>query len=369
MKTNKLLALLLSFCLLLNFSACGDRESENADTTAKTEITTESTDESTSQEEDESVTSSEDVSSEEVTEEKKPTSDKAPLSEDIQSDSITPLLYKVTDDNGHTIWLFGSIHVGKDYFYPLPDYVMKAYNGSDALAVEADVVALESDYGAMTKAVMKMMYTDGSKISNHIPSELYEEAKAILKDQGIYNVALDYYCPVMWSTFIDSYMMLNMDYDPMLGIDYSLLNAAHKENKKIIEIESAEFQYGMLAGFSEELQILLLEESVESYNSEDEYKQSMEELVDAWSLGNEAEFSKILTEEGEFESPEEEALYKEYTEAMVTERNISMADFAEDTLKSGEEVFIVVGAAHIVGEGAMADLLAERGYTVEIIKG
>lgn len=44
-----------------------------------------------------------------------------------------------------------------------------------------------------------------------------------------------------------------------------------------------------------------------------------------------------------------------------------MADFAEDAIASGQEVFICVGAAHVVGEGAMADLLAERGYNVELI--
>ena len=45
-----------------------------------------------------------------------------------------------------------------------------------------------------------------------------------------------------------------------------------------------------------------------------------------------------------------------------------MTDFAEDALASGKEVFICVGAAHIVGDGAMAQLLAQRGYTVTLVK-
>jgi uncharacterized protein YbaP (TraB family) len=44
-----------------------------------------------------------------------------------------------------------------------------------------------------------------------------------------------------------------------------------------------------------------------------------------------------------------------------------MADYAEEALKSGKEIFICVGAAHVVGEGAVADLLAQRGYTVELV--
>ena len=141
-----------------------------------------------------------------------------------------------------------------------------------------------------------------------------------------------------------------------------------KQGKTILDVESAVFQYGMMAGYSEELQALLLESSVASVDQLEESKEELMELVQAWAKGDEAEFDALINAAPEFESPEEEALYNEYQNAMVTQRNLSMADFAEDALKSGEEVFIVVGAAHIVGAGAMAELLAQRGYTVEIVR-
>ena len=64
---------------------------------------------------------------------------------------------------------------------------------------------------------------------------------------------------------------------------------------------------------------------------------------------------------------EEKAVYEKYNQAMVTDRNNSMAQYAENALASGKEVFICVGAAHIVGDGAVADLLSQLGYTVERI--
>ena len=36
-------------------------------------------------------------------------------------------------------------------------------------------------------------------------------------------------------------------------------------------------------------------------------------------------------------------------------------------VKSGEEIFMCVGAAHIVGEGAVAQNLKQKGYTIECI--
>jgi uncharacterized protein YbaP (TraB family) len=45
-----------------------------------------------------------------------------------------------------------------------------------------------------------------------------------------------------------------------------------------------------------------------------------------------------------------------------------MTEYAEEALKSGKEIFICVGAAHVVGEGAMAEQLRDLGYTVEIVR-
>ena len=45
-----------------------------------------------------------------------------------------------------------------------------------------------------------------------------------------------------------------------------------------------------------------------------------------------------------------------------------MTDYAVDALASGEEIFICVGAAHVVGDGAIADNLRELGYTVEVVR-
>ena len=89
--------------------------------------------------------------------------------------------------------------------------------------------------------------------------------------------------------------------------------------------------------------------------------------MDIWASGNEKEFAEYLSNEGEEMTDEEKEVYARYEQIMITDRNLAMASFAEDALKNGEEVFICVGSAHVVGEGAMAELLAERGYKVECI--
>lgn len=325
---KKLLSLLLVLVMCLSFVACGtNNETATADT-ATTEATT------------------------------------APVSK-----GSTPLLYKATSDNGGEVWLFGSIHVGNEDMYPLPDYVNNAYNEADSLAVEVDVIDMEENAMDYIADYQKVMYLDGTTIKDHISEDLYNDAVKILEDNDYYTSMLDFYYPSMWSSFIEVFEYENSGYDSKKGIDMHLLNLAKENKKNIVEIESASSQITLLGEFSEELQILQLEEVVAGYNTE-ESKTYLKDLVSAWTSGNEESITAIICEDSSSEdyTEEEMKLLEEYNQKMLVDRNVLMADFAEKALKDGDSVFICVGTAHIVGEGAMVDLLRDRGYTVEIVK-
>ncbi|MBR2724146.1 MAG: TraB/GumN family protein [Ruminococcus sp.] len=349
---KKFVALIICAVLVFSFAACDNKISDKNNTAITTTATV--TDATTTTTEVPVTTTSLVTTTEEsvIPEDKK----------------ITPLLYKVTDDDNNVTWLFGSIHIGKEYFYPLPDYVIDAYESSDALAVEADMVSFASDFTAQTTALSKLVYTDSTTIKDHLPKETYDKAVEILEEMGVYNSLLDYYMPFMWSSMIESGMTEQAGLDANLGIDMHFLNDAHENNKEIIEVESAEFQYNMMASFSAELQCIILEEAIYSYEHPVTTKVGFKSLLHLWESGDEDALYKYLNTETEFESDEEETLYNEYNNEMITNRNISMTDFAEDALKSGKEVFICVGAAHVVGEGGMAGQLKDRGYNVEIVR-
>lgn len=342
MHTKRILSWLLVIALLVGLTACGQKTPPSGTVTP---LPTQATATTPSQSD--------------------PTQDTTP-----RESTITPLLYKVTDKEGHVAWLFGSIHVGREAFYPLPAYVLRAFDGADALAVEADIIAFEADLGQQMDAIMCLVYTDGTSIKDHISPELYDRAVAAMTEMGAYMSLFDMYCPAMWSSLVDSLMMEEIDsVDINLGIDRHLLERAKAAEKPIIEIESAKEQYEMLASFSPQLQALLLESSLDGYDDAKAYEASLSLLLNLWAAGNEEQLVAYLNEEstaGEM-TPEEEALYEEYNKAMLDIRNVGMADYAVEALESGQEVFICVGAAHVVGEGAMADLLTQRGYTVELV--
>ena len=295
------------------------------------------------------------------------TSSPSSSNEPESSAKSSPLLYKVTDKSGNVLWLFGSIHVGRDEFYPLPDYVTDAFNSADKLAVEFDIVSYEKDMSAQMQTLRTFLYTDGTTIKDHVSEDAYNKAVKILTDANSYVSMFDQFNASLWTSFLDSILIEKIGADTELGIDRHLINKAFDDKKEIVDVESAESQYEMLAGFSEELQVFLFNETLSSFDDEDLAKKEVTEMMDLWAAGDEKGFAEYLSAEENNIPKEQTALYEEYNKAMMTDRNASMTDFAENALKSGEEIFMCVGAAHIVGEGAIAQNLKQLGYTVECI--
>lgn len=278
----------------------------------------------------------------------------------------TPKLYKVADKNGNIAWLFGSIHVGKATFFPLPNYVSSALYGSDVVAVEFDLIAFEDNINAQTEA-MTAMISPKQSTKSHLKGddamELYNKAVEILSNNNVYNSAMRFYKPVLWSMLIDNIVYDKIGADSSYGIDRYVIKTAYKHNIKVEDIESAKSQYEMLAGFSDELQTSMLAGSVKSYNDPNS-KKELDELMDIWSKGDFEKLRQMLKQDSEEMQKENSKLFNEYNSAMKTKRDAVMTQYVMDALNAGKEAFVCVGAAHIAQENGIVDSLKAKGYTV-----
>ncbi len=289
--------------------------------------------------------------------------------EESTKSSCTPLLYKVTDENGSHVWLFGAVHFGVDDFYPLPDYVMDAFYSSEALAVEMNTLKFEEDENAQQEYFYQpLSYPLGDTIKNHIPESVYKRAVDILKENDEYIENCDSYKPSLWSFAIDKCTYTKMGYDMENGIDRYLMTLAKKSEKEILEVEGAWYHYSVIAEFSDEVQLMMLSNSVGNYSNLDLAEQSLDKMCDAWAQGDEAALKEIIDAKPQFQSVEQEAVYEEYNTRMMAERDLYMTQYVMSTLDWGKETFVCVGAAHVVGENGIVAQLKEQGYTVEAVK-
>lgn len=289
------------------------------------------------------------------------------LPEEAPETQATPLLYRVTGADGQEMYLMGTIHVGDNRTAYLPDEIYTALDASDALAVEADIAVfeeqMESDPEIAAQIAAAYINSDGSATKDQLDAAVYDEAVKLLKASGNYSINMEYMKPYLWSSSIENFYLTLGSLQAEKGMDMRLLKLAKEQGKEIREVESGMFQIEMLAGFSPELQVMLLEEAI-GYTVA-EYCAEVQTLYELWCAGDESALREKLAEESAEFTEEERVLYEEYVDAMIIQRNEGMLDVASSYLESGDTVFYAVGLAHLLQENGLVDTLRDAGYTVE----
>lgn len=279
-----------------------------------------------------------------------------------EDNEITPLFYKISDKNNTTIYLLGSIHAADDTIYPLNDTIMNSFNDSDYLAVEVDTLSLQNNFDLSLKLAEKMMYNDSTTIKNHIGDELYNKMVNFLKEKKSYSSLYDNYKPVFFESLFENLIINDAMLKSESGIDTYFLSLASENNKKILEVESAEFQYNLLLNTPLELDKIMIEEYIDNY---DLNVSQMKDLYELWKKGDKEQLENILiNSESQNVTEEEKKLMENYNKSLIIDRNYGMANVLENYFEKKQNVFCVVGLGHVIGDEGIINLLQKRGYDV-----
>lgn len=353
MKKN-ILSVILAAALLLT-AGCSGEKTETTTTTAA-ETTTAAAETTTAvNEHDEADTTSAAV-----------TTDAAAPADDS---GLTPAVWKVTDpESGNSLYMMGTIHIIPQSEQVVPQYVLDIYEQSDGVAVEYDVTRLNGDMVAAFKYLSYFVIDDGTTITDHISEETYERAKEYLTGAGLYQEGTESYNASYWSSMVSNGVLLSIDGLDSDGIDAYFIGMAKADGKEVRDIERLETQMEAITCLSDSYNEWSIN-SVLDEISVDGYEIALEEgymtLYNAWATGDTAAFDDISEAEDSEVPAEFSEEYAEYNRRLLPERNVGMADAAEQYIKNGDNIFYMVGFGHFCGEGSVIELLEQRGYTVE----
>lgn len=334
---NKALTLFLTTALLLTAGCSGEKT--EATTTTAAETTTTAATENTEK------------------------------TENPDNSGLTPAVWKVTDpESGNSLYMMGTIHIIPQSEQVVPQYVLDIYEQSDGVAVEYDVTRLSGDMVAAFKYLSYFVIEDGTTITDHLSEETYERAKDYLTEAGLYQEGMESYNASYWASMVSNAALLSIDGLDSDGIDTYFIGMAKEDGKEVRDIERLETQMEAITclsdGYNEwTINSVLDEISVDGYEIalEEEYMA----LYNAWASGDTAAFDGISETEDSEVPAEFSEEYAEYNRRLLPERNVGMADAAEQYIKSGDNIFYMVGFGHFCGEDSVIDLLAQRGYVVE----
>lgn len=264
-----------------------------------------------------------------------------------------PALWEVRDDDS-AIWLFGSFHVlpnETDWRTHLFDSVLAA---ADSVVFETDIrPAAAAQIGAA--AYVRGIYVDGTLLTDVLgdaaEARLREKAAAINMPIGMVQAMR----PWLAANTITVQAMADRGFGAE-GVELQILPEVAET--KLVFLESGEQQLEILAGAAEDEQIAMLVATIDQL---DMLPKLMDKMLTSWLDGTTEQMADVfLTGMGSFEEA--------FLDRLIYSRNRNWVRPIEAMLTDNHENLVVVGAAHLVGNDSLLQLLEQAGYQVERIQ-
>ena len=263
-----------------------------------------------------------------------------------------PAMLWIAQGNENSVYLLGSIHLLRPQDHPLPEIIDLVYGDADVLVMELDMDDL--DFVDVMVAFRKLgVLDDDTRLEHLLGEELYAQAEAAAEATRVPLDLLDQSEPWLAAITAQEMLAMRIGFSGDLGIEQYLTNKARADGKPLTGLESIEEQLGFLDGLPIDAQNQWF---VHSLVDALRIEMLVDELVAAWRRGDVAYLEQELLHEARM-SPE-------LHDALLVQRNRNWIDKLVDYLDEDEDYLVVVGAAHLVGDDGVVELLRERGVVV-----
>ncbi len=264
-----------------------------------------------------------------------------------------PALWEVRDGDS-SIWLFGSFHIlpqDAEWRTPLFDQVL----------AEADKVVLETDMSPEQQAVIgaeafaRGIYTDGSVLTDILDplDQLMLREAAAATGQPIGSLLA--MRPWMAANALVVGAMLSSGYS-IEGVELQVQPDLAPERLSFLETGLEQIE--VLAGAPEDEQMAMLISTLEQL---DLMPKLLDKMLRSWLAGTPEVLTDLfLMEKGGFEDA--------FLERLIYARNRNWIGPLDAMLAGNEQALVIVGTAHLIGDGSVVDLLEEKGYAVERVQ-
>lgn len=264
-----------------------------------------------------------------------------------------PGIWEVRDSDS-AIWLFGSFHI-------LPDGIDWRTDRFDALLDGADQVVFETDIGpsAMAtlggKALAEGIYTDGTLLTDVIDDELETRLRDYAAGAGLQLGPVLAMKPWLAANTISVAALAAGGYDQH-GVE-SILHP-ELEPDRMVFLETGDEQLAVLSGGTQDEQVAMLSATLDQLDS---LPKMMDKMLRSWADGTPERLARMfMMEMGGFETA--------FLDRLLYERNRNWVTPLEGMLAADQQNLVIVGAAHLIGDESVLELLEQAGYAVERIQ-
>jgi uncharacterized protein YbaP (TraB family) len=262
-------------------------------------------------------------------------------------------LFKVTG-GGHSMYLFGTMHVGLAEFYPLEPRIAQAVAGASTLALELDP--------AVAPAVAeKAMREHGMAAAGQtMPAALAARLARVLEQAGINPAVTAPLKPWLVATLLAMREYEAQGYRADLGVDSYLATLARVGKVKLIELESLDGQMSMFGQLSHAEQLRYLDESLAMIES-GRQRAEIRTVVDAWRNADRGALDALAER-----AQNDTSMAGRFVQQVLLDgRNGALADKLLQLLAREDKTVAAIGVLHLLGKQSVPALMQAKGVTVE----
>jgi uncharacterized protein YbaP (TraB family) len=253
----------------------------------------------------------------------------------------------------NTVYFLGSIHAMRPGDYPLPPVIQKAFKQASALVLEINLTKLNP---TVTRQMMfaKGLYTKGKTLKDGLPPRTYQRLRKMTQRLGFDFERFKAMKPWLASLVMLSTELKKAGYAAADGIDMHFARLAAQAHKRIIGLETLQYQVGILAGLPKSIQQELLLQSLQEAS---QFKAEMGRLTKAWKAGDADRMTAIMHKD--FHG------FPQVYQRLIVKRNRRWLPKLEKLIGRDKDYFVVVGALHLVGKDGLIAQLRKDGYKVK----
>lgn len=256
-----------------------------------------------------------------------------------------------------TSLLFGTIHVGRPEFYPLPASRLSRLSTLDALVLEADITDATRAINATQKFAM---YADGEDgLDKRLSPDLLKRVEAVLARNQLDPAPMMRMKPWMLGTVLTLFEAAQAGYVPGLAAEAYLTRMAKSGNRPILEFEGIEQQFSLFENAAWSTQLAFLEDSLKAVES-NAARREINRIAQAWETADRPALERLLSE-----MRAQTSVGARFTvDTVLLGRHDAMVRRIESLMADGRKYVFAVGALHLVGPRGLVEMLKARGYTV-----
>ncbi len=274
-------------------------------------------------------------------------------------DPSSSLLWKIQGKNSE-VYLFGSLHLGLPEFYPLAKEIDQAFRSADYLVFEVDPTGM-NDPALVQTMLQQGMLGPNEQLSDRLSPAVIEELETTMQAMGLPAQQFMRFRPWFITITLSTLQMVNLGYQPNYGVELYLLNQKSADTK-ILELETMAEQLSFLVALDTEAYLEYTLKNME------QGKSMMQAMANAWACADKPLLTELLVDSMDMEGVDSTEL-DQLKATFLYDRNVKMANKIQDFVQNGSGTyFVVVGAAHYLGDKSVVDVLQKKGISVQSVK-